>query len=136
MTGAKIAISVSPAPLFLGFGGVSPPPPPPHFGGGESLFEGFGVWSDGMLRPFSFFRAYFMLWVLGDGHIIFGVQRFAGLFLALWFVGWQPPPPPFEFEEFSFETCILQISCVPCPHQIATCLWQVCQVHSVPLHPP
>ena len=38
VTGAKIAISVSPAPLFLGFWWVSPPPPP-ILGGGESIFE-------------------------------------------------------------------------------------------------
>ena len=52
--GAEIATSTLPVPLFPSFGGVRYPPPP-YFGGGESIFEGFGVWSNGMLRPFSFF---------------------------------------------------------------------------------
>ena len=61
VTGAKIAISTSPAPLFVGFWWVRHPPP--YFGGGESIFEGVGVLSDGMLRLFPPFFS--LLHVLG-----------------------------------------------------------------------
>ena len=61
VAGDKIAISTSPPPLFLGFWWVRHPPP--YFGGGGSIFEGFGVWYDGMLRLFPPFFS--LLHVLG-----------------------------------------------------------------------
>ena len=62
VTGAKIAISTSPAPLIVGLWWVRHPPPP-YFGGGKFIFEGVGVWSNGMLRLFPPF--FCLLHVLG-----------------------------------------------------------------------
>ena len=42
VTGAKIAISAPPAPLFLGFWWVSPPPPPPILGLGNPFLKVLG----------------------------------------------------------------------------------------------
>ena len=59
--GQTCNIGVTGTAFSWGFGGLGTPPP--YFGGGESIFEDFGVWSDGMLRPFSLFLS--LLHVLG-----------------------------------------------------------------------
>ena len=51
--GAKIAISVSPAPLF--HGGL--PPPPLILGVGNLFLKVFGVWSDGLLHVVGAWRS-------------------------------------------------------------------------------
>ena len=122
VTGAKIAISTSLAPLFLGFWWISPPPPP-YFGVGNPFLRVLGC---GLMVCCGHFRFFVLIECSRCLVIDTSFLVFKGLRGCFWRCGLSGgSPPPFLRLGNSFlrvggclemeGTCILQNSCVPYP---------------------